>query len=194
MPALIEVQRQSELWNKYDIRKTFSPDSVHKVADDILLRYPAYDKLEKQQCNNFQEAACTELDVTNYPAWAALPAVRRLVFDLMARVQGERLGKVLIARLDAGKTLPAHSDVIPVHSEEHKNKIPFAVYYDRYHIVLKSQAGVNFHSGIEQVYMATGEAWLFDNTLIHWVSNNSNDDRIHLIIDIHSEKGVWTPT
>jgi hypothetical protein len=40
----------------------------------------------------------------------------------------------------------------------------------------------------EQVAMAPGEAWYFDNTKEHEVVNDGPDDRISLIISIRCEK------
>jgi hypothetical protein len=88
-------------------------------------------------------------------------------------VEGERLGRVMINKLrPGGAHLPAPDT--PVHAD----------YWRRYHIVLHSKPGVVFRCGDEQVYMGTGETWWFNNKLEHEVINNSDDDRIHMIVDI----------
>lgn len=187
-PLLYAITRNSDLWNKYGVRKTFNKYSVHKIADDILLRYNKYEKDE-----DLTEKACVELEAVDYPAFARLPEARPLILTLMTRVQGERLGRALIAKLRPGIGIAPHADIIPQISEESKKMIPPAIYYDRYHIVLQSKPGVIFRCEDEQVYMATGELWWFDNTKEHEVVNNSDDDRIHLIVDIKSATPIWIP-
>lgn len=187
-PLLYAIMRKPDLWNQFSIRKTFNMHSVHKIADDILLRYNRYEKNE-----DLSEKACIDLEAVDYPAFAQLPEARPLIFSLMARVQGERLGRALIAKLRPGISIGPHTDIIPQVSEESKKMIPPAVYYDRYHIVLKSSAGNIFRCGDEKVHMATGEVWWFDNTKEHEVINNSMDDRIHMIIDIKCSSSAWCP-
>jgi hypothetical protein len=182
------IRRQPELWNRYDVRKTFNMHSVHKIADDILLRYNKYEAGE-----DLAEKSCTELEAVDYPAFSCLPEARSLIFALMARVQGERLGRCLIASLPPGVGIGPHTDIIPPCSEAARLAIPPAVYYERYHIVLQSNPGAIFRCGSEQVHMATGEVWWFNNTIEHEVINNSNDDRIHLIVDIKCATKFWTP-
>jgi hypothetical protein len=95
----------------------------------------------------------------------------------MAYVHGERLGRVMINKIAPGGVIYPHADT-PEHAE----------YYSRFHIVLQSQPGVVFRAGDEQVYMATGEVWWFDNKQEHEVINNSADDRIHMIVDIRTSR------
>lgn len=187
-PLLHSITRQAHLWNEYNVRKTFNTHSVHKIADDILLRYNKYEKGE-----DLTEKSCTELEAVNYPAFAKLPEARALIFALMTRVQGERLGRALIAKLPPGVGIAPHTDIIPPCSEAARIAIPPAVYYERYHIVLQSAPGAIFRCEEEQVYMAPGEVWWFDNTKEHEVMNNSCDDRIHLIVDIRCNNNFWSP-
>jgi Aspartyl/Asparaginyl beta-hydroxylase len=109
-----------------------------------------------------------------------------MVFGLMGKVEGERLGRVMINRLRPGGRVYPHADT-PAHAD----------YWDRYHVVLQSGPGCLFRCGDETVQMATGECWWFQNALEHEVTNNSADDRIHLIIDVRTQhlatKGL-TPT
>jgi Aspartyl/Asparaginyl beta-hydroxylase len=60
----------------------------------------------------------------------------------------------------------------------------------RYHLVLKSVAGSRLRAGPEEVRMLEGELWWFDNRLPHEASNDSDEDRIHLIVDILSPESV----
>ena len=91
----------------------------------------------------------------------------------MQRVDGERLGRVIITKLPPGKTITPH-----VASGAH------AEYYTRHQIMLSNSPGSMFHCGDESVFMQTGEVWWFNNAVTHSVVNNSSDDRIALIVDI----------
>jgi len=95
--------------------------------------------------------------------------------NLMARVGGERLGRVMINKISPGGRIFPHCDT-PAHVE----------YYRRFHIVLQSYVGNVFRAGKESVYMRAGEAWWFDNGQEHEVINNSTDDRINMVVDIRT--------
>ena len=96
---------------------------------------------------------------------------------VMARVDGERLGRVMINKIAPGSVIYPHADT-PAHT----------AYYSRFHLVLQSQPGVVFRAGDESTYMGTGELWWFDNSQVHEVLNNSADDRIHMIVDVRTSK------
>lgn len=73
-------------------------------------------------------------------------------------------------------------------------RMPPACYYDRFHICLQSEPGTIFRCGDEQVYMAPGEVWWFQNLETHSVENHSGAERIHLVADIHTWRQDYTPT
>jgi hypothetical protein len=83
----------------------------------------------------------------------------------------------MINKIRPGGRIYPHSDT-PVHAE----------YWDRFHVVLQSSPGVFFRAGDEDVYMATGETWWFQNLEEHEVINNSPSDRIHMVVDIRTSK------
>lgn len=61
----------------------------------------------------------------------------------------------------------------------------------RIHVPIITDPAVEFHCESEQVHMAAGEAWTFDNWRGHWVVNGSNKARIHLVIDTVGSSDVW---
>ena len=97
--------------------------------------------------------------------------------SLMSYVGGERLGRVMINKIAPGGRVFPHADT-PVHAN----------YWDRFHVVLESQPGVDFRCGDEHVYMEPGSVWWFQNAIEHEVVNKSPGDRIHLIVDIRTSK------
>lgn len=167
MPLVLAVKSRPELWSENTIRQDF-PESPHHQTQTILLRF-----------NHFSapEDALDEHESLDFPAYAKLPQARPLVNGLMARVAGERLGRVMIVRLPAGCKVDPHSD-----SGSH------AAYYDRFHIVLESHEGNMFRVGDETVHMQTGQVWWFQNAIEHEAVNDSQHDRLHLIIDIRTPR------
>lgn len=186
-PLLNAVLRQPELWNYAKVR-TWHEQSAHRVVDDIVLRYNMFAAGE-----DFVEKVCSETFVVDYPAMDLLVQARPIIFSLMTMVEGEHLGRVFVSRMAPGIMIPPHSDRIPPAEEQFPGKIPPAIYYERYHAVLKSQPGVQFTCGDETVYMAPGELWWFNNLEAHSVMNNSADDRVHLVIDIATKRSGYVP-
>ena len=178
LPLLHAVTRQKHLWNA-DKTRTWHPQSAHRVVDDILLRYNDFG-----DGDDFVEKVCSRIDCANKPAFAALPEAAAIIFPLMGRLNGEHLGRVFISRMAPGISIPPHTDRIPPAEEAFPDRVPPAVYYERYQIALKAQPGVVFRAGDESVFMAPGDVWWFDNCVEHEVVNNSNDDRISLVVDI----------
>ena len=167
LPLLHQIQRKPDLWNENTLRTTH-PATPHKQVDDIWIRFNDLSEYEANVAGIIDEH-----ESIWYPPTYELPAVRPIVFGLMARVDGERLGRVLITKLAPGKAIEPHED-----GGSH------AAYYERYHCVLQGLPGSLFRCGDETVTMRTGEVWWFNNAIQHEVVNNSADDRIHLIVDI----------
>jgi hypothetical protein len=172
-PLLAELARQPELWDQNRLRTTH-PMTPHKQVSDIWIRFNDLAEYEK---SSDPSKVIDEHESIWYPTAAKLPSVRPMVFALMARVQGERLGRVLITRLAPGCRIEPHED-----GGSH------AAYYERYHITLQSQPGCIFRAGDEAVCMRPGEVWWFDNSQTHEVINESSDDRLTLIVDIKASK------
>lgn len=167
-PLLHAITHKTHLWNENDLRTTH-PQSPHKEVDDIWLRFNEVPKDPTQVIDDKETIV--------YPAWYALPQAHSIVFDLLRRVEGSRLGRILITRLKPGGMIPAHID----------QGAP-AEYYERYHVTLQNNPGSIFKCGNEAVCMRPSEVWWFNNQLEHAVINNSIDDRITMIVDIRCDK------
>ena len=174
MPLALEIARQPELWNKNDHRLT-QIGSPHRETDDIWLRYKAAAEDDKTK---FHEPH----DSVWYPAFYALPTARKLIFDLMARVEGERLGGILIYRVPAGKQIYVHTD-----SAWH------AQFYEKFNISIQSNSNAQFFYPEVDEAMASnaGDVYWFKNTIPHGVKNTSADDQIIMTVCIktHSKGG-----
>ena len=93
---------------------------------------------------------------------------------------GEVLARSRLMKLDAGC--------------EVKNHVDFNYHWYtrvRIHIPVITNPAVVFHCGDEEIHMAAGECWIFDNWRRHNVINGSGQDRIHLVIDLSGSSRFW---
>jgi hypothetical protein len=112
------------------------------------------------------------------PTAQLLPNALEFVQRQLRQLHG-RSGRAVIVRLKP------HG-----HVYEH---IDGGLYYDlryRCHLILHSVAGSRLRAGNEEVRMREGEFWWFDNQQPHDAVNESDEDRIHLIMDVLSFKSV----
>jgi hypothetical protein len=176
IPLLLVIQQNPQLWDQNTLRTTH-PYTPHSQVHDIWLRFNDTSVLEEKGETGRKEFL-DQHESIDYPSFDKLYEARIMTNQLMAQVQGQRLGRVMITKLEPGKKIDAHVD-----SGDH------AAYYERFHIVLQSAPGVIFRAGDEKVYMKTGECWWFQNQVEHEVINNSVSDRLHMIVDIHTGRG-----
>lgn len=173
-PLLAQISAHPELWDAQKSRKT-RPSSPHIGMSDIWVRYNDLERA-KPGFAGFND----EHVPVWYPAWAALPALRPIIFDLMGQVEGEMLGGVLITRIPPGGTIAPHID--------HGWHVE---YYEKFYVSLQSEPGAEFwcnHGGVKEgLNPKPGECWLFDNRKLHWVTNESGKDRLTLIVCIRTE-------
>ena len=180
LPLLLEIHRQPELWDKNPCR--LSTRAPHHETQDIILRY-------KDETPNIASGDWSKFSDEHLPEWYAsidrLPAARRLVADLMARVGGEMLGAVFIYKLKPGAKIHSHIDT-GWHAE----------FYDKYNVCLQSNASAAFVYEDESMVQKAGDVHLFRNDIVHSVVNSGCDDHIILNVCIRQDRGhrvPWSP-
>ncbi len=166
LPLRHALQLHPKLWDQHSERRELG-GSPHAAVHDIWLRFQDLTQRDGR-------AICDDHECIFYPAWYQLPQAHALVYDLARRVEASRIGRVLITSLPPGARIEPHAD-----------SDPHSTYYERYHLVIQGLPGALFRADQEQVQMGTGECWWFQNAVEHEVINNSADDRIHLIVDLH---------
>lgn len=176
LPLLLAIKRRPALWREDTYLRDY-PQGPFAQVESIMLRFPVKGVFETEAEIASHLSKYDPHESIDYPAYATLPEARPLIMGLMARVEGERLGRVMINKIAPGGSIFPHAD-----NEAH------ADYYSRFHLVLQSQPGVSFRAGDETIFMPVGTVWWFDNSKEHEVINNSADDRIHVIIDIRTSK------
>lgn len=167
-----ELDRQPELWNEYTERTKAYADGPHAAIDDIWVRYNARANLDPSNPVPF---FCGEHDSSWYPAYAKLPALRPIIFGLMALVEGERLGGVLITRIPPGHRVGPHKD-----------EGWHARYYRKFAVQVRGGPDQYFCFQGESLVAEAGEVYEFDNSQEHWVVNDSERERITLIVCIRT--------
>jgi hypothetical protein len=174
VPLLLALQQQPGLWNRNTVRRD-RKGSPHAEMSDIWLRYN--DETPFRESGDYSGFANSHESVF-YPAWYTLPQVRPIVMGLMARVEGVRLGGVMITKIPPGGAILPHADK-GWHAEYYNTKL---------YVVLQSNPYCVNKVENDNVAMAPGEVWHFDNLKEHAVVNNGADDRITLIICVRCEK------
>jgi len=174
--AIHRLQKSNNIWKEDTYLRDY-PQGPFGDTESIILRFPTSSNEETRDALGGKIENFDQHENVDQPIFKSLTEARKLIFDLMGFVQGERLGRCLINKLNVGGKIYPHTD-----GAEH------AKYWDRFHIVLQSSAGSNFRCGDEWVNMEAGEVWWFNNAIEHEVVNNSDDDRIHLVIDIRTSK------
>jgi Aspartyl/Asparaginyl beta-hydroxylase len=174
LPLLLALRQQPGLWGR-SFRTTF-PESPHREMLDCVLRCQVPEKSDDPRECYWQ------------PQWACLPQARPLVYALMSRVDGERLGRVLLTWGVPGSQIYPHRDIGPKESGHYDTES----YWNRYHVCLQAPAQSYFTCGEkgdeETVIMESGSCWWFNSALMHSCRNEGQDDRLHLIVDIHGSQ------
>ena len=163
LPVLSALAAMPDLWNEHTLR-TAHPGTAHAAVDDIWIWF-----------NDTSGDVVNDIQTHPRRAWREIPALRPMILDLMRRVEGTQLGRVIITRLPPGKEITPHVD----------QGAP-ATFFTRFQIALQSFPGALFHAGNETVNFRCGEVWQFNNQAEHSVVNNSADDRIVIIVDIRT--------
>lgn len=165
-PMVAAIQRHPELWNEHKER-TDSYVSPHGNIDDIWLRYNAYEnyKGDREEFNNEHESVW-------YPSADIIP-IKPLVDRVMDLVGDGELGGVLITRIPpGGKCLP------------HVDAGWHASYYEKFAVQLEGGLDQSFNFDGESFSALAGDLYWFDNSNEHWVDNDSENNRMTLIVCI----------
>lgn len=104
------------------------------------------------------------------------------IFEIVSGLENKVVGKaarILLIKLEAGKNVTEHVD-----SGDYLSTVR------RYHIPLITNDKVFYTVNSETINMKKGECWEINNLKPHSVLNDSNEDRVHLLIDILPEYSI----
>jgi hypothetical protein len=176
VPLMAAIARQPELWREDTYLRDY-PQGPFGEVETIMLRFPERSVHETEEALREHLANVDQHESVDQPAYAKLVEARQLVMSLMAYVQGERLGRVMINKIKPGGRIFPHADT-DVH----------AAYYTRHHIVIHGLPGARMRCADEHFEMLSGSVFWFNNALEHEVINNSADDRVSMVVDIRTRR------
>ena len=162
-----ELASNPTLWNSIKYR-TENSTSPHREVDDIWIRYNSLDNLT-EDWNDFNK----EHEAVWYPAYFSLPSLNKIISNLVTFVNGTQLGGILITRVPAGGKVYPHTDY-NWHCK----------YYNKYAVQVLGNKNQSFCFKDESLSALPGDVYFFNNLNEHWVINDSQEDRITLIICI----------
>lgn len=164
---LLQLYGHPELWNRHTLRTT-QYRSPHDRISDIWVRYNAWKNYDPE----------TGLGAFNgphksvwYPGARKIPAVFQIVDTVYKHVGATGLGGVLITKISPGGQVLPHVDQ-GWHAET----------YTKFAVQVLGNADQTFHFENSSLSPYPGDTYTFDNSKLHWVTNNSSIDRITLII------------
>ena len=107
------------------------------------------------------------------------PILKQIVSDIKKfyRYENLKLTAILFSELKKGGIIPEHSDAGKMLTTHH-----------RIHIPLVSDPAVKFTLDHKDYYLEPGHGYEINNQLTHEVRNESNIDRIHMLIDLKEWK------
>lgn len=98
--------------------------------------------------------------------------------ELVARLGGGTISRLMLVDLPAGAEVLPHRDVAPIITEPRRCHVPVET-NDRVSFVID---GTDHH-------LAAGQAYEVDNTRQHSVANRGDTWRVHLICDVMPQRG-----
>lgn len=176
MPLRLALIRRPEIWREDTYLRDY-PQGPFGAVESVICRFPDRSVHATEKALKEHEANFDQHENYDQPSYKQLPEARTMVMGLMHMVGGERLGRVMINKINPGGEVSPHADT-PVHAN----------YWDRFHIVIASKPGVYFRCGTEEAYMPIGTVWWFNNALEHHVINRTDEERIHMVVDIRTSK------
>lgn len=166
-----EIAAHPELWDSVNYRKV-GANTPHSRMSDIWVRYN--DIRPFQERDDYRGLNDPHIPIW-YPAWEMLPSLQPVVFRLMKMVRGEMIGAVLITRIPDGEGIDRHTD-----ASWHVD------YFSKFYVSLRAAQGARFHVDGEFIEPEVGDVYRFDNKMPHWVTNESGQDRVTLIVCIRT--------
>lgn len=102
---------------------------------------------------------------------------------------GKARGTIVLSKLLKGQEIPDHRDYI----QDSKNSdfLIFSNKTRRYHIPLITNEKSLFKNGETTIHMNLGECWEINKANMHSVTNNGDEDRVHLIVDMIPVENIW---
>lgn len=152
-----------ELWNDYSFRQDKHGVHKHTTTVPIIWKEPLNSNSIVYNDNNkyWNEYESIKEDINN------------LNTLLNNNVSKGEIESVLLIRLPKNKSIDKHMD-----------RGSYFINHNRFHMPIITHEDVIFEISNEKKHLKTGEIWeINNNKKPHGVSNTSNIDRVHMLID-----------
>lgn len=166
-PLIDALNQYPELWNLNTLRTTHD-QSPHTQVQDIWIRFNEIAE------DSTRQSLLDDKESIWYGSASVLP-VREYIYRLAHDVFADRIGRIIITKMAPGTKIDPHVDMGGP-----------ATYYQRFHIAIQSKDGQVFKCGDEAFTPETGDVYAVNNSLEHSVENNSDVDRLTMIIDLRT--------
>lgn len=169
-PILEELDAHPELWGARPDRTAWAA-SPHRESLDIWLRFRP-----EAEVGDVRSYLDQHVSVW-WPAVAALPSLRPVVFNLARMIEATEIGSCLLTRIPPACQVYPHED----HSwaAHHFNA--------KLYLILRANPECLNICGEDRAVMAPGEVWAFRNDLPHSVINGGETERIAAILTMRVE-------
>ncbi len=158
-----------DMWGEFPQRCL--GDSPHRHVEDIWVRY-------KDPAEHIESGDWSGMADEHEAVWLKdIAEIKDISSRLMEFLGGSELGGVLLTKLPAGKQVYPHTD-----------KGWHAEHYDKYYVPIKNESGAKFCFDYGDIDPTEGEVYAFRNDVNHWVDNDSESDRIAMVICIRQDK------
>ena len=163
--AVKQIQAHPHIWNTHRERME-QYGSPHNGASDIWVRYRDWAEYTGDWAA-FHEPH----ESVWYPVAATIPAVWTLSRKVQRMLGMKSLGGVLVTKVPPGGEIKPHTD-----GGWH------AAHYLKYAVQLQGNKDQAFCFEDSELRPEPGDLYTFDNSKTHWVKNDSDADRMTLII------------
>lgn len=162
-PLQEQLDAAPELWNEHRER---TQAYAHSKVSDVWVRYRDFAEFDGDMAAfNEPHASAWYPGVTKIPsAWSLARKVKRLA-------GAETLGGVLITRIPPGESVKPHID-----GGWH------AGHYRKFGVQVKGDQRQAFCFEGAELRANDGDVYEFRNDVLHWVTNDSDRERITLIV------------
>lgn len=155
-------------WRQNYVVKLERPVSPQQDTRAIMFRWAP---------ENTIESVRDSLDIIQHDNFNDIQEFKNLYVTCLAAIGAVECGRAFITELKVGGKILPHCDY-GMYSD----------HFERFHLVLTSQPGNEFFvqdskGNISSRHMKPGELYWFNHKDTHWVHNDSNSPRMHLIID-----------
>jgi Aspartyl/Asparaginyl beta-hydroxylase len=160
----MELSHNPQIWDRYPMR-TQGKRSPHRELHDIWVRYNPIENFDGD-VEKFNSAHMAQW----YPVIEQLPSAKLLAEKIAYDYEAD-IGGVLITKIPAGKQCYPHID-----DGWH------AKTFEKFALQVKGHEAQKFRVEDQELVTIDGDLFWFDNSHVHWVTNDSDEDRISMIV------------